>query len=60
MALDYNKLIAQIGNAQALELPVQDVIDRLWVLAQEIALEDGNRYQTLRQAIAWLEVMRNA
>lgn len=60
MALDYNKLIAQLGNAQAIELPVQDVIDRLWLVAQNVALENGHDYQTIRQAIAWLEVMRHA
>lgn len=60
MTLDYNKLLAQMGNVQKIELPVAEVIDRLWLIAQNVAMDDGHYYHTLRQAIAWLEVMRNA
>lgn len=60
MAVDYNHLISSLGNARAIELPVQQVIDELWVMAQTVALDDAKAYRTLRQAIAWLEVMRNA
>ena len=60
MAVDYNQLISSLGNARAIEIPVQQVIDELWVMAQSVALDDAAAYRTLRQAIAWLEVARHA
>jgi len=54
-----SRAIARSAHAQRIELSIQETIDRLWQRAQVIGLDDGYEYLTLRNAIAWLEVMRN-
>jgi hypothetical protein len=54
-----SRAIARSAHAQRIELSIQQTIDRLWQRAQVIGLDDGDEYLTLRNAIAWLEVMRN-
>lgn len=54
-----SRAIARSAHAQRIELSIQQTIDRLWERAQVIGLNDGDEYLTLRNAIAWLEVMRN-
>jgi hypothetical protein len=54
-----SRAIARSAHAQRIELSIQQTIDRLWERAQVIGLDDGDEYLTLRNAIAWLEVMRN-
>jgi hypothetical protein len=54
-----SRAIARSAHAQRIELSIQQTIDRLWERAQIIGLDDGDEYLTLRNAIAWLEVMRN-
>ena len=39
-------------------VPVDDVIDKLWLMALDVALDDPHAYETLRQAIAHLEQAR--
>lgn len=39
-------------------VPADDVIDKLWLMALDVALDDPHAYETLRQAIAHLEQAR--
>ena len=42
------------------DLTPADVIDRLWLVAQDRALENGVHYAYIRQAIEMIEVLRRA
>lgn len=55
-----SRAIARSAHAQRIELSLQETIDRLWNIALAVGMDDGDQYQTVRNAIAWLEVMRNA
>ncbi len=51
--------IVRKTHAEKITLTTQQTIDRLWQIALAVGMEDGEQYQTVRNAIAWLEVMRN-
>jgi hypothetical protein len=42
------------------DLTAQDVIDRLWLVAQDRALDDGIHYAYIRAAIELIERLRHA
>ena len=57
--IDYAAVINRMAQSARITMPVQDTIDRLWTIAQAVALENADQYDTVRNAIAWLEVLRN-
>lgn len=48
------------GETYLGDLTPADVIDRLWLVAQDRALEDGVQYCYIRQAIEMIERLRRA
>ena len=57
---DLDRTIRRLAHTQAITQPVQETIDALWQIAQDVAMENGAQYAAIRNAIAWLEVLRNA
>lgn len=55
-----SRAIARTAHSQRATLTMQETVDRLWNLAAEVMLDNGQKYETVRNAIAWLEVLRNA
>ena len=41
------------------EMPIDELVDQLWSMAHDVALEDGAKYRTLREAIFRIEFMRS-
>lgn len=54
-----SKTIARSAHAARIDLTMDQTIDRLWQIALAVGMDDGHQYQTLRNAIAWLELVRN-
>ena len=54
------RLRAVPGNMYVGDLTPQDVIDRLWLVAQDRALDDGIHYAYIRAAIELIERLRHA
>lgn len=54
------RAIARSAFAQRIDMSMQETIDALWPIAQDVAMENGTQYAAIRNAIAWLEVLRNA
>jgi hypothetical protein len=48
------------GNMYVGDLTAQDVIDRLWLVAQDRALDNGTHYAYIRAAIELIERLRHA
>jgi hypothetical protein len=55
---ELDRQIQQIIRVQAINAPIEQVIDDLWLIAQDVAMDDGKKYAAIRNAIAWLEVLR--
>jgi hypothetical protein len=54
------RLRAIPGDMYLRDLTAQDVIDRLWLVAQDRALDDGTHYAYIRAAIELIERLRHA
>ncbi len=48
------------GNMYVGDLTAQDVIDRLWLVAHDRALDNGTHYAYIRAAIELIERLRHA
>ena len=55
-----SRAIARSAHVQRIDMSMQETIDALWQIAQDVAMENGTQYVAIRNAIAWLEVLRNA
>ena len=47
------------GSMYLGQLTVQDVIDRLWMVAHDRAIDNGTHYAYIRAAIELIEELRN-
>ena len=62
LAINYQQMHRERVNSAQFSrgLDLDDIIDRLWMVAQDRALDDGTHYQYIRAAIEYMEVIRDA
>ena len=59
LPIGWQRTAAQVSGTRYLgDLTPQEVIDRLWLVAQDRALDDGIHYAYIRAAIELIEMMR--
>ena len=59
LPIGWQRTAAQVPGTRYLgDLTPQEVIDRLWLVAQDRALDDGIHYAYIRAAIELIEMMR--
>lgn len=59
LPVGWQRTAAQVPGTRYLgDLTPQEVIDRLWLVAQDRALDDGTQYAYIRAGIELIEVLR--